>query len=81
MRASASRLFDSEEKPGGVIMSVRDVTVEKKLEQARLAREDTLCRDSMPVTERRWLQARRSPLAQHWNLLTGLTSYQLSYAA
>jgi len=33
MRASASRLFDSEEKPGGVIMSVRDVTVEKKLEQ------------------------------------------------
>ena len=56
-------------------------SVEKKLEQARLAREDTLCRDSMPVTERRWLQARRSPLAQHWNLLTGLTSYQLSYAA
>jgi PAS domain S-box-containing protein len=33
MRASASRLFDGEEKPSGVIMSVRDVTVEKKLEQ------------------------------------------------
>ena len=33
MRASASRLFDSEEKPAGVIMSVRDVTLEKKLEQ------------------------------------------------
>jgi two-component system NtrC family sensor kinase len=33
MRASASRLFDGEDKSGGVIMSVRDVTVEKKLEQ------------------------------------------------
>ena len=33
MRASASRLIDSEEKPSGVIMSVRDVTLEKKLEQ------------------------------------------------
>ena len=33
MRASASRLIDSEEKPAGVIMSVRDVTLEKKLEQ------------------------------------------------
>jgi two-component system NtrC family sensor kinase len=33
MRASASRLFDGEDKSGGVVMSVRDVTVEKKLEQ------------------------------------------------
>ncbi len=33
MRASASRLGDGDEKPSGVIMSVRDVTVEKKLEQ------------------------------------------------
>jgi PAS domain S-box-containing protein len=33
MRASASRLGDGNEKPSGVIMSVRDVTVEKKLEQ------------------------------------------------
>jgi two-component system NtrC family sensor kinase len=33
MRASASQLFDGEDKSGGVIMSVRDVTVEKKLEQ------------------------------------------------
>jgi PAS domain S-box-containing protein len=33
MRASASRLFDGNEKPSGVIMSVRDVTLEKKLEQ------------------------------------------------
>jgi PAS domain S-box-containing protein len=33
MRASASQLFDSENKLSGVIFSVRDITVEKKLEQ------------------------------------------------
>jgi PAS domain S-box-containing protein len=33
MRASASPLFDAENKVNGVIVSVRDITVEKKLEQ------------------------------------------------
>jgi len=33
MRASASQLFDTENKLGGVIISVRDITVEKKFEQ------------------------------------------------
>src|SRR5580693_3636585 len=32
MRASASQLFDADSKPGGVIVSVRDITTEKKLE-------------------------------------------------
>ena len=54
--------------------------VEAKLERARLAREDTLCRESMPAVERRWLASNRSPLAQHWNLLSGLTVDQLPYA-
>jgi transcriptional regulator with XRE-family HTH domain len=54
--------------------------VEVKLEHSRLAREDTLCRESMPGAERRWLTSNRSPLAKHWNLLTGLTVDQLSYA-
>jgi len=54
--------------------------VEEKLEHSRLAREDTLCRESMPAAERRWLASNRSPLARHWNLLTGLTIDQLSYA-
>jgi transcriptional regulator with XRE-family HTH domain len=53
---------------------------EDQLERARLARQDTLCRASMPNAERRWLEANRSPLARHWNLLTGLTADQLSYA-
>jgi transcriptional regulator with XRE-family HTH domain len=55
--------------------------VEQQLERARLAREDTLCRESMPHAERRWVKTHRSPLARHWNLLTGLTTDQLSYAA
>jgi hypothetical protein len=55
-------------------------TVEQQLERARLASNDTLCRESMPVAERRWLETNRSPLARHWNLLTGLTADQLSYA-
>jgi transcriptional regulator with XRE-family HTH domain len=55
--------------------------VEQQLERARLAREDTLCRESMPAAERRWLKEHRSALARHWNLLTGLTSDQLSYAS
>jgi PAS domain S-box-containing protein len=33
MRASASQLFDADAKLGGVIVSVRDITTEKKLEQ------------------------------------------------
>jgi PAS domain S-box-containing protein len=33
MRATASPLFDAESKVNGVIVSVRDITVEKKLEQ------------------------------------------------
>lgn len=52
---------------------------EQRLERARLARQDTLCRESMPNAERHWLEANRSPLARHWNLLTGLTTDQLSY--
>lgn len=55
-------------------------SVEEQLERARLAREDTLGRDTMPLAERRWLEESRSPLARHWNLLTGLTADQLSYA-
>jgi hypothetical protein len=55
--------------------------VERRLESSRLAREDTLCRESMTQAERRWLREHRSTHAQHWNLLTGLVPDHLSYAA
>ncbi|MGO9009619.1 MAG: helix-turn-helix domain-containing protein [Bryobacteraceae bacterium] len=54
---------------------------ENELEEARLAREGTLCRDSMPEPERAWLRANRPEAAAHWSLLTGLTAEQLPYAA
>ena len=52
-----------------------------RLEEARLAREGTLCRDSMPESERTWLRANRPEAAIHWSLLTSLTAGQLPYAA
>ena len=54
---------------------------ESELEEARLANEGTLCRDSMPASERAWLKTHRPEAAAHWNLLTGLTADQLPYAA
>lgn len=54
---------------------------EHQLERARLAREDTLGRESMPAAERHWLAENRSPTARHWNMLTSLSDDQLPYAA
>ena len=51
------------------------------LENARLAREDTFCHDSMTQAERKWLRDHRSPVAAHWNLLTDLKGEQLAYAS
>ena len=53
---------------------------ENELEEARLASEGTLCRDSMREPERKWLRTNRSAAAAHWNLLTGITTEQLPYA-
>ena len=50
------------------------------LEGSRLAREDTFCHDSMTEAERAWLRQNRSPLAEHWNLLTDLKEEHLAYA-
>lgn len=55
--------------------------VEHGLEPSRLAREDTLCRTSMPEAEQRWLAEHRPPAARHWNLLTDWTVEALRYAA
>jgi transcriptional regulator with XRE-family HTH domain len=51
-----------------------------RLEQSKLAREDTLCRESMSTAEREWLAEHRSPEAKRWNLLSGLAPEQLAYA-
>jgi hypothetical protein len=63
----------------GVAARLREMVL--GLEPSRLAREDTLCHDSMTEAERRWLRQQRPPQAQHWNLLTDLRREHLPYAA
>ena len=55
--------------------------LEAALDKSRLAREDTLCRGSMPARERAWVREQRSGEAKHWNLLTDWHPDMLSYAA
>jgi transcriptional regulator with XRE-family HTH domain len=54
--------------------------MESRLDRARLAREDTLCHDSLSEAERRWLRRRRPAPARHWNLLTDLSPEHLTHA-
>lgn len=50
------------------------------LEEARLAKEDTMGHESMSKSEREWLSEHRSEDARHWNLLTDLSPEHLKYA-
>jgi len=52
-------------------------TVRNGLDYSRLAREGTLCHDSMTNAERIWLREHRSQEAAYWNLLTDLRADQL----
>jgi transcriptional regulator with XRE-family HTH domain len=90
-----AKLHDVQNRLGFVVALARQVAerkndsataetlaaVQRQLESSRLAREDTLCRESMTQAERRWLREHRPVLAQHWNLLTGLVPEHLSYGA
>ncbi|MEK6664918.1 MAG: helix-turn-helix transcriptional regulator [candidate division NC10 bacterium] len=53
--------------------------LESELERSRLAREDTLCKASLPEPERRWLAENRPEEAKHWNVLTDWTVDALRY--
>ena len=55
--------------------------LEAELDRSRLARTDTLCRASLPESERRWLTEHRPDEAKHWNLVTDWTADALRYAA
>jgi transcriptional regulator with XRE-family HTH domain len=55
--------------------------VAARLERARLAREDTLCQESLSAAERKWLRKTRPQAAAHWNLLSDLRPEALPYAA
>jgi len=53
---------------------------EADLETSMLAREDTLCNDSMTNAERRWLFTNRSKEAKHWRILASLSPQLVRYA-
>jgi len=61
--------------------SVRGLLAVRELDRARLLREDTLCWDSMPPPVREWMRTNRSPMAEHWNVLTRLQAEEVNDAA
>ena len=69
------------ERTGDRTLALKLLGLEQQLDRARLAKEDTLGRESMTVAERRWLHDKRTPEAQHWNLLTDLVPEHLPYAS
>lgn len=50
----------------------RLATIEEALFEVRLEEEQTLCQDSLPESERRWLRESRPREARFWNLLTSI---------
>lgn len=54
---------------------------EADLERSRLAREGTLCHDSLTAAERRWLRQHRTAGARRWRLLTDLAPEHLTHAS
>jgi len=52
-----------------------------ELERSLLAREDTLCHDSLTESERRWLRKNRSAEARSWRLLSDLAPEHLIHVA
>jgi transcriptional regulator with XRE-family HTH domain len=42
----------------------------EELEKSRLLAEATFCWDSMPPATREWMRERRSPAAEHWNVVS-----------
>jgi transcriptional regulator with XRE-family HTH domain len=51
------------------------------LEEARLAKTDTLCQESWPPSQRKFAHNQRSALAAHWKLDTRLTEENLAHLA
>lgn len=89
----AAKMYDLQNRLGYVISVARRLaelkglseiasTLKKHevdLERSLLAREDTLCNETMTGTERNWLTRNRSEDARRWHLLTDLSPQSLSY--
>jgi hypothetical protein len=93
--AARVRLHDLQNRLGYVVELAREVAerqekvevakrlrgVEQALEPSILAREDTLCRESMTSVERDWLRESRPPAAVRWRVLSDLRLEHLPYAS
>lgn len=66
------------QKRGASAALARLLDAERRLEEARLAKEDTLGR-ALTETERRYLRNHRPETAAHWNVLTSLRAEDLRY--
>ena len=53
----------------------------RHLNDAKLAKEDTLCQESWPASQRALAHAKRSPLAKRWKLDTRMTEADLAHYA
>jgi hypothetical protein len=69
------------ERRNDTATAARLLELERKLERSVLAREDTLCHDSMSNSERDWLLQNRPDQARRWHVLTDLRVEHLPYAA
>jgi transcriptional regulator with XRE-family HTH domain len=81
-----AKVFDGQNRLGFLVDVAEDVAkglgdverkselreMKKMIDWSRLAREDTLCADSMGEKERKKLRQKRTAKARHWNLLTDL---------
>lgn len=74
-----SLAIDVTRRRGDSAAASRLERVEQQLEDARLAKEDTLGR-TLTDSERRYLREHRPRVAAHWNLLTSLRAEDLRYA-
>ena len=61
-----------------VVLNVLEPVL-RELEDARLAKEDTLCQESWPRSRKQHVRALRSKLAVHWKLDTRLSEVDLAH--
>ncbi|MDE2338873.1 MAG: helix-turn-helix transcriptional regulator [Gammaproteobacteria bacterium] len=93
---SSAKQFDAQNRLGFLVGMALELAEQRKfhpdaasalrpvlavLERSRLAREDTLCEESMTNSERAWLRESRSNLARHWNLLCAMMPEDLTYVS
>jgi transcriptional regulator with XRE-family HTH domain len=67
-------------KKGDSLVAESLQEIERPLQRSILVQEETLCREHMTQAERRWLEARRTPEARRWHVLSDLTTESLAYA-